>query len=287
MHTVDTRVIERRDTTSKLCFSPHDVRFEVQFFRESDGTKPVATFLRSLNSDAVLAGNTKAAIKAFQDDLLHREPVAKSLSDGLYEVRIQGKDAVRVVFFYASKCRVVVVHAFQKKTQKTPLQALRSHSSESCNLSSRSTRVSIMKTDFDLELDEIFGDDSDEQAEAEAAIAIGIAVQLHALRERRGMSQAQVAERSGRSQQAISKIENPTHAGHNLATLQKVVEALGAVIDVTIVPIEDLDSYRDLYPPKPTLENINERLAAAQPVPEAKVSPLPQQPARPRRRQAG
>jgi transcriptional regulator with XRE-family HTH domain len=145
----------------------------------------------------------------------------------------------------------------------------------------------MMKTDLDRELDEIFGDDLDELAVATAGVAIEIAVQLHALRERRGLSQAQLAELTGKSQQAISKIENPTHAGHNLAALRTVVEALGGVIDVTLVPIEDLETYKELRPPKPTLEDINERLALEQSPPQANVSPMPEQPVQPRRRKAG
>jgi transcriptional regulator with XRE-family HTH domain len=118
-------------------------------------------------------------------------------------------------------------------------------------------------------------------------VAIDIATQFSALRERRGLSQAQVAELIGKTQQAISRIENPTHAGHNIAVLRKVVEALGAVIDVTIVPMEDLEAYQELFPPKPTIEDIHARLEAERPATEAKVSPLPQQPARPRRRKTG
>src|SRR5262245_34948865 len=165
--------------------------------------------------------------------------------------------------------------------RRSPRRFHRVNSRSRCNengSSSRSSpRATTMKTDLDRELDEIFGDNLDELAVAEAGIAIGIAVQLHALRQRRGLSQAQVAELTGRSQQAISKIENPTHAGHNLATLRKVVEALGAVVDVTIVPMEDLDAYKGLHPPKPTLENVNERIAAERHVPRANVSPMPRQ----------
>jgi phage-related protein len=104
--------------------SPNDVRFEVELFRDVDGQKPVATFLRSLSSNVTLALNTKAAIKALQDGLLHREPFTKALGEGLYEARVEGKDAIRILYFYAGGRRVVIVHAFQKKTQKTPQREL-------------------------------------------------------------------------------------------------------------------------------------------------------------------
>lgn len=115
----------------------------------------------------------------------------------------------------------------------------------------------MMKT-FTDELEEIFGS-TNTQEYAEARLALEIAVQFAALRERRGLSQRQLAERLGRTQQAVSKIENPSHAGHNLTSLKSALEALDATLDVTIVPLEDLDAYDACRPPKPALEDIRRR----------------------------
>ena len=54
-------------------------------------------------------------------------PHVRSLSgaDGLWEIRMSGKDGIgRAIYVKASERRLVVVHAFQKKTQKTPKTAL-------------------------------------------------------------------------------------------------------------------------------------------------------------------
>lgn len=110
-----------------------------------------------------------------------------------------------------------------------------------------------MKSDFQRELDDIFCD-LDPKVEAEAHLALDIASQFTALRLRRGLSQGQLAERLGKSQQAISKIENPNHGGHNLARLKEVVEALDATLEVTLVPREDLEAYRAVAVPKPALD---------------------------------
>lgn len=110
-----------------------------------------------------------------------------------------------------------------------------------------------MKTDFERELDDIFAN-VDEHAEADARLALDIASQFAALRLRRGLSQAQVAEKLGKSQQAVSKIENPGHNGHQLARLKEAVEALDATLDVTLVPREDLDAYRAGFVAKPALD---------------------------------
>lgn len=114
-----------------------------------------------------------------------------------------------------------------------------------------------MKT-FTDELEEIFGPINSPEY-AEARLAVEIALQFAALRKRRGLSQQQVAERLGKSQQAVSRIENPSHGGHNLSSLKAALEAIDATLDVTIVPLEDLEAYDACRPPKPALEDVNRR----------------------------
>jgi phage-related protein len=54
-----------------------------------------------------------------------REPHVKHLNDRLWEMRFTGRDGIgRAVYVAASGRRVVVVHAFVKKTQKTPKAVL-------------------------------------------------------------------------------------------------------------------------------------------------------------------
>jgi phage-related protein len=50
-----------------------------------------------------------------------REPYVKHLEGPLWEMRMKGKDGIaRAVYLTAVGHRVVVVHVFVKKTQKTP-----------------------------------------------------------------------------------------------------------------------------------------------------------------------
>lgn len=52
--------------------------------------------------------------------LVH-EPYVKRLEGPVWEMRMKGKDGIaRAAYVTASGQRVVVVHVFQKKTQKTP-----------------------------------------------------------------------------------------------------------------------------------------------------------------------
>lgn len=50
-----------------------------------------------------------------------REPYVKHLESPVWEMRMKGKDGIaRAAYVTATGRRVVVVHVFQKKTQKTP-----------------------------------------------------------------------------------------------------------------------------------------------------------------------
>lgn len=54
-----------------------------------------------------------------------QEPHVKHLEGKLWEMRMTGKDGIaRAVCIIAAGERVVVVHAFVKKTQRTPQRAL-------------------------------------------------------------------------------------------------------------------------------------------------------------------
>jgi len=54
-----------------------------------------------------------------------REPYVKPLAGKLWEMRMKGKDGIaRAIYVAASGKRLVVVHAFVKKKQKTPRGAL-------------------------------------------------------------------------------------------------------------------------------------------------------------------
>lgn len=121
-------------------------------------------------------------------------------------------------------------------------------------------------TDFDRRLDEIFADVSP-MDRADAALALDIADQVTALRQQRGLTQAQLADKLGKTQQAISKIENPVHVGHSLSRLHDLLAALDATVDVTLVPLEGLAAYREQFSHKPVLEARLAKLTAEEGLP--------------------
>ena len=55
-----------------------------------------------------------------------REPCVKPLREKLWEMRINGRDGIaRAIYVTAKGGRIVIVHAFRKKTRKTPQAAIR------------------------------------------------------------------------------------------------------------------------------------------------------------------
>ncbi|PKO21972.1 MAG: transcriptional regulator [Chloroflexi bacterium HGW-Chloroflexi-1] len=98
------------------------------------------------------------------------------------------------------------------------------------------------QTNFDQYLERKLQDPEFSKRFAEAARAWDVALQLAALREERGLTQQQVAEMLGTKQQAVARLENPSYMGHSLSMIRRYADALGAIVDVRIIPSEHLAS---------------------------------------------
>jgi transcriptional regulator with XRE-family HTH domain len=112
-----------------------------------------------------------------------------------------------------------------------------------------------MTTNFDRYLERKLQDPGFRERFADADRAWDLALQLVALRKERGLTQRQVAEMLGTKQQAIARLEDPEYAGHSLSMIRKYAELLGAIVDVTIVPREQVPEYRERDCPKPLLSH--------------------------------
>ncbi|MDD2361965.1 MAG: type II toxin-antitoxin system RelE/ParE family toxin [Oscillospiraceae bacterium] len=94
--------------------------WNIDFYETMDGEIPVAEFLDSLQA--------KHKAKALrQIDLLSdfgiglKEPYAKHIGEGLWELRIKfASDISRVFYFIPGANKIILLHGFVKKTQKTP-----------------------------------------------------------------------------------------------------------------------------------------------------------------------
>lgn len=90
----------------------------VIFFASSTGTEPVRDWLKALPCDERrLIGED---IKTLQFRWPLGMPLVRSLGDGLWEVRSRLPTRIARTIFAAEGGAIILLHAFIKKTQKTP-----------------------------------------------------------------------------------------------------------------------------------------------------------------------
>jgi DNA-binding XRE family transcriptional regulator len=65
--------------------------------------------------------------------------------------------------------------------------------------------------------------------------ALKLAMKIAKLREKKGLSQQQMAKLMGTSQQAVSRIESGEYDGFTLKTLEKIAEATGTKVKIEFV----------------------------------------------------
>jgi ribosome-binding protein aMBF1 (putative translation factor) len=77
-----------------------------------------------------------------------------------------------------------------------------------------------------------------QRAYEKAGRTIRLAMEIHSLREKRGLSQRELAERLGTTQSAIARLE-AGNVSPSLATLDKVAAALDVELVVSFVDLSD------------------------------------------------
>lgn len=95
-------------------------RFKLVFYKDSDGNKPVAEFIRSL--DIKLKAKVVADSHLLEEyGNMAREPLSKQLTDHIFELRtILGNNIVRILYFFDNDRIIIATNGFAKKTKKTP-----------------------------------------------------------------------------------------------------------------------------------------------------------------------
>ena len=100
-------------------------RVQAFFFRTEAGAEPVREWLKSLPSrdDRKRIGED---IKTVEFGWPLGMPVCRFLGGGIYEVRsdLAQNRIARVLFYFDRHGRMVLLHGFIKKTQKTPAEDL-------------------------------------------------------------------------------------------------------------------------------------------------------------------
>lgn len=96
--------------------------WKIVVFESDRKEKPVEEFIKSLDKSTI-------AKVAHEINLLEKHgvylsmPHAKKLSSSLYELRVRGKQEVRILYGFV-KTTIYLLHAFRKQTQKTPVREI-------------------------------------------------------------------------------------------------------------------------------------------------------------------
>ena len=95
----------------------------VSFYRTTAGNEPVREWLKSLSpQDRKTLGNDLQTIQLGWQTGLVCEPLVKSFGAGLFEMRtcLSSSQRIARVFFCIHERKIILLHGFIKKTQKTP-----------------------------------------------------------------------------------------------------------------------------------------------------------------------
>ena len=94
--------------------------WSIVFYTDARGNEPVREFLESL--DRKTQARFDWSVKQLQvRNVQAREPLVRHLEGKLWELREESQTNIyRLIYFFFTGRRIVFVHGFQKKTQKTP-----------------------------------------------------------------------------------------------------------------------------------------------------------------------
>lgn len=94
--------------------------FEIVFYCTKTGDCPILNFLEAVDGKMQAKIMRNIAILKNNGYLL-REPLSKSLNDGIFKLRTQvGNNETRVLYFFVCGKKIVMTNGFVKKSQKTP-----------------------------------------------------------------------------------------------------------------------------------------------------------------------
>ena len=95
-------------------------KFKIVFYSEENGDKPLGDFIRSLRPS--LKAKVVGDLHLLEEfGIYAREPLSKSLGDGIFELRtVEGGDTVRILFFFDDGRIILCTNGFVKKRRQTP-----------------------------------------------------------------------------------------------------------------------------------------------------------------------
>lgn len=92
------------------------------FYEANRGEKPVQEFIKKL-SPATFAKILRMLELLEQYGTFLCMPHCKKITKDIYELRIRGKEEIRI-FYFIKKRNIYLLHAFKKKSQNTPVKEI-------------------------------------------------------------------------------------------------------------------------------------------------------------------
>jgi phage-related protein len=96
----------------------------VKFYSTSRLDKPVEDFIENQDK-ATYAKIVRllGTLSEYGPDL--GMPYSRYMKNGLYELRVRGKNEIRIFYLFQIKKTIYLLHAFKKSSQKTPRRELK------------------------------------------------------------------------------------------------------------------------------------------------------------------
>ena len=115
----------------------------VVFHVETGGGTPVRAFLEGL--DLKTQARLRRAVELLvQRNVTAGEPLVRHLEGKLWELRVESNTNIyRIVYAFSPGRRIVLLHGFQKKTQKTPRREIETAARRFEDFQARSTKGGV------------------------------------------------------------------------------------------------------------------------------------------------
>ena len=111
-------MLAERTKYGTLCDMDADMPLEVVFYRTESGKEPVRAWLQGLSKqDKKMIGGD---IKTVQYGWPIGMPVVRKMEPGLWEVRCRLDQRIARILFTVKGEKMILLHGFIKKSQKTP-----------------------------------------------------------------------------------------------------------------------------------------------------------------------
>lgn len=96
--------------------------WNIYFFETKRGERIVKEYIKTLHTETVGKISERIALLKLHGPFLGM-PYSKRITGKLYELRIRGVQEVRIFYTFSSG-NIFLLHAFKKKSQKTPIKEI-------------------------------------------------------------------------------------------------------------------------------------------------------------------